>query len=423
MSVKILAKKIAVHIPAAKRAAVRVRDRIGVRRYQKQYANRIRTDVKQVVFTAYSGRQYACSPKALYEKMLSMEEYAQYHFTWAFLRPEDFAFLKERPRTTVVRYRSEEYYKAMAAAGTWISNTRVPSEVWPKEDQLYVQTWHGTPFKKLGYDVTNYIHGADDKKSLRYSYLTDARRMGMLLSPSPYYTEHMVTAFHLDALGKASIVLEKGYPRNDSLYTATEEDVARIREQLGVAGKKVILYAPTWRENLHPETGHGYAEGMEFNMGWDVNAWEDYLVSQGEDPGEYAVLLRTHYFDVAGEDIFCHAMLKDVSEYPEINDLYLAADVLLTDYSSVFYDYKILQKPAVFYLYDLEDYRGVRDFYMDPDKLPGPVCTTRQRMHEALLGALKGEVREEPKRDEAFLNTFAPTKGPCSETVLRHIFR
>ena len=404
-------KAIFYKCPPLRRSAVRVRDFLQAGSYLRSYARPCRTDEKRILFCAYSGRQYACSPRAIYE-MLRADESNGYRFVWAFQRPEQFPELAEDRRTKLVSYGSEEFKKELASCRYWVFNTRVPSGIVKKEDQVYIQTWHGTPLKKLGYDLKQYISGADDKKSLQYSYRTDAQRYDFLLSPSPYYSEKMASAFHLKALHKENCILELGYPRNDSLYMASEEKIQEIRRSLGLLpGEKTILYAPTWRETaLDPAKGSSYSKGIDFQLGLDL---KKLLKELGED---YKILLRTHYIIRNNIDFSAYGeRLIDVSDYKDINALYLAADLLLTDYSSVFFDYAVLKKPMLFYMYDLHSYQGIRDFYIDLRELPGKILTQEEELPSAIRQSLEEKPDEEVWR--IFNQKFNPYPGPVSKKV------
>ncbi len=405
-------KALIFKFPALKRLIIRLRAALRRRRF-KAATGGIATDQKLVVFGAYSGRQYACSPKAIYEYMKSCPDYRGFHFVWAFVAPEDFKDLSDE-RTLLVKYGSPEFEKIMAKAGYWVFNNRLPDGIAKKDDQLYIQTWHGTPFKRLGFDVGEYSGIADDKKSLCYSYITEAKRFDVLLSPSGFYTKAMTTAFGLDRLGTADKIMELGYPRNDILHAATREEVQRMREDIGLKeGQRAVLYAPTWREDaLNPSTGSTYAEGIDFKLGLDLKAFMDTL------PPDTVLLLRTHYFVTAGEDFSQYGdRLKDVSSYRDLNALYLCADVLVTDYSSVFFDYAILKRPMVFYMYDLEKYRSIRDFYFPVEELPGEVVTDERNLSKAVKKALLGADEKEKNKITEFNLKFDPFGGGASKRV------
>ena len=198
-----------------------------------------------------------------------------------------------------------------------------------------------------------------------------------MVSPSRYCTEKFISAFNLKSIGKEDIMIEEGYPRNDDIVKHTPEKVAEIKKSLGIPdNKKVILYAPTWRDNQH-EVGIGYV----YDSPLDFDRLRERL---GDD---YVVLYRAHYFIAQSLNFDDYKdFVIDVSLYSEINDLYIISDVLITDYSSVLFDYGILKRPILFYMYDLEYYQDeLRGFYLTLDELPGPIVETQEDLEEKLL--------------------------------------
>jgi CDP-glycerol glycerophosphotransferase len=191
-----------------------------------------------------------------------------------------------------------------------------------------------------------------------------------LLSPSKFCTERFISAFNLKYLQKEKIIIEKGYPRNDFLFAYTQSDIENIKSTLGISkDKKVILYAPTWREDQH-KAGVGYV----YNLG------VDFKKLQTELKDEYVILFRTHYF-IANKFDFSEyeSFIIDASAYEDINELYIISDMLITDYSSVFFDFANLKRPIIFYMYDLDEYKNeLRDFYIDLNELPGEVIINEE---------------------------------------------
>lgn len=320
-------------------------------------------DEKKVFFITFSGRGYSDSPKAMYEYMMKAPEYKDYKFVWSFREPERFEFLKNE-RTEVVKYRSKAENKALRTSKYWISNYRMLDHQHPKKNQVYVQCWHGTPLKRLGYDLSASDNAMNSMQEIRQKYRTDAAKFSYLVSPSPFTTKVFATAWNLVKTGQTDKIIEEGYPRNDRLINATPEEVKKLRQNLGVNDKKVILYAPTWRDNQHTSgTGYTYKTEVDFDKLRD------------ELGDEYVILFRAHYLVANSFDFDKYkGFVVDVSSYSDINELYLAADILITDYSSVFFDYSNLGKPIIFYMYDLEQYAGeLRGFYISLDELPGPI--------------------------------------------------
>jgi CDP-glycerol glycerophosphotransferase len=180
-----------------------------------------RIDDKKVYFQTFSGRGYSDSPKAMYEYMMKAPEYADYHFVWSFKEPERFSFLRNS-RTEVVKFRSRADNKALRTSRYWISNYRMLDHQHPRKGQIYVQCWHGTPLKRLGYDLEASDNSMNSIKEIRSKYRTDARKFKYLISPSPFCTEKFATAWNLVKTNQTHKIIEEGYPRNDHLINATD---------------------------------------------------------------------------------------------------------------------------------------------------------------------------------------------------------
>ncbi len=368
-----------------------------------------------VLFEAYMGRSYACSPKALYEAMLDDEDFRSYEFIWAFCNCDNYLFLTKNRNTRIVKYKSLNYYITYAKSKYWISNSRIPEHIRRRRDQVYLQTWHGTPLKRLGYDLE--IEGGNainTIKEIRIKNDRDARRYTYLLSPSSFCTEKLTSSFNLKDLHSDDIIIEAGYPRNDFLFTYSEQDCIRIKKALGIPeNKKVILYAPTWRDNQH-EAGLGYT----YTPGVDFENLRRQLVD------EYVILFRAHYFVSNSFDFEAYrGFVLDVSRYDDINELYIISDLLITDYSSVFFDYANLKKPIIFYMYDLDDYKNqLRDFYIELDSLPGEIIQTEDELINAVRKSDIYTCYDE--RYQAFNSRFNHLDGPnTSKKVLKEVFK
>ena len=368
---------------------------------------------KLVYFNSFVGRSYSDSPKAIYEYMLNNKEYEDYHYVWMFRDPGAHQDLIMNRNTAVVAYGSKDEKDAIREAKYWITNYRMLDEYIPRKDQIYVQCWHGTPLKRLGYDLSNSDNAMNDTEEIRDKYKKDAVRFKYLLSPSHFVTEKFRSAWNLRELRKYDCVLEKGYPRNDRLINAREDEIEAIKEKLGLPeGKKVILYAPTWRDNQY-DSSLGYT----YKLHVDFDKLKEYF---GE---KYVILFRAHYL-VASEFDFgkYSGFIWDVSGYDDINDLYLASDLLVTDYSSVIFDYANLKKPMVFYMYDLEEYRdSIRGFYLDISELPGPIVRTEEELRDSVLAL------DNFSPDEKYLKFCKKYNylddGNATERVVKAIFR
>jgi len=367
------------------------------------------------MFESFMGRGYSDSPKALYQAMLADPRFSDFKFIWAFKYPEDFEHHPEMERTQLVLYGAPGYYAAHARARYWVTNSVIPAHVYPRENQVYIQTWHGTPFKRLGADIAeeSSANAKYTANEITLRYTREGQRLTYLLSPSGFTTEKFASAFALSPNEVAAKIIEEGYPRNDDLFHYTPERISEIKQELGIpADKKVILYAPTWRDNQH-------VSGLGYTLSLPV----DFDKLQHELADEYVILFRAHYF-VANEFDFDRyaGFIKNVSNVSDINDLYIVSDLLVTDYSSVFFDYATLRRPILFYMYDLEEYvRDIRGFYFDLDELPGPVVKTEEEFVSAVRGtdAPSQELRE---RYDHFITRFAHRDdGHASHRVLERV--
>ncbi len=379
-------------------------------------AQKYRTKVnsKRIVFDSFMGRQYSDSPKAIYEYMLSQREYKDYEFVWVAKKGEKKYFPKNS-RTKIVEYNSNMYKKVYAGAKYWVSNSRLPEYLSKKRGQIYIQTWHGTPLKKLGFDIE--VKGGNAMntvKDIRHKYASDSKRYDYLISPSDFCTKHFASIFHLEK--RAEIIKTLGSPRCDKIGKAGEEEIREIKKALKLPkNKKVILYAPTWRDDQH-KSGVGYIFENEL----------DFEKMQEKFGDKIVILFRAHYFVANAFDFEKYKdFVFDMSDYPDINDLYNISDVLITDYSSAMFDFAILERPMFFYMYDLEKYKNkLRDFYFSLFNLPGPISTNMDELVRDVGKYLdRGDNAEHLEKYEKFNKKFNKlSDGRATERVVKECF-
>lgn len=331
-----------------------------------------KVDDKTVFFDAFQGRSVACSPKAMYLEMLNNPEYSEYRMFWSLRNVEKHRLNDER--TTAVRFEKFEYYRALARAKYWVMNSNTRSFLKPGKNQVFIQTWHGTPLKKIGCDVACSGNAMTKLSDIEKIYNREAGKISYMISPSEYCTEKFVSAFNMKAVGKEDRVLTLGYPRNDFLFNATEEQRLEIKRKLQIPmNKKVILYAPTFRDNKYSA-----------KEGFKLESYMDFEKARESLGDGYIILFRAHYF-ISGRmnlERF-ENFVFDVSDVEDINELYVISDFLITDYSSVFFDYANLKRPIIFYMCDYEEYKNeLRDFYIDIQELPGPVVREQEQVFD-----------------------------------------
>ncbi|GJF28079.1 glycosyl transferase [Kitasatospora sp. NE20-6] len=357
---------------------------------------RLPLDEHLAVYAAYWHRGYACNPAAIYEK--ARELAPQIRGVWVVETRAQAAVLPAG--VPYVLLNSPAYLRATATAKYFVNNVNFPHTMVKRPGSVHVQTQHGTPLKSMGMDLRAHPVAAD---GMDFDRLREAvARWDYLVSPNPHTSEHFSRAFP----GRYEL-LETGYPRNDRLALATPAACAAVREALGIAeGQRTVLYAPT-----HREARGGYLPLL------DLPALARLL-----GPG-HTLLVRTHYFHSGGPGALATgpdaARIVDVSAHPVVEDLYLAADALLTDYSSVMFDYAVLDRPITVFAPDWEEYRAVRGAYFDLlAEAPGPVATTTPAAAEALLS---GDPR--PDLRAVFRARFCPwDDGRAAERVVRAVF-
>lgn len=368
-------------------------------------------DEKLIVFASFNGRSYCDSPKALYKYMIGDESYKDYKFIWAFKNVEDHIYLEENENTKVIDINSKEFLRVLGKAKYWIFNFKIKDYIFPKEDQVFVQCWHGTPLKRLGCDLEHFDNAMNSISEIRKRYHIEASKFSYFLSPSEFATEKFMTAWDIK---NKDIMLQEGYPRNDFLINYSDEDKKEIKEKLKLnnINKKIILYAPTYRDNQHT-AGVGYTYETEVNF--------DKLKEELSD--EYIILFRAHWLVAQNFDFEKYKdFVIDVSNHDDINELYVIADMLITDYSSVFFDYANLKRPIIFYMYDLKNYRDdIRGFYLSLEELPGNIIENDSELIEEIKNVSKNfEYNEKYKQFNDKFNYL--DDGQASKRVIEKIF-
>lgn len=334
-----------------------------------------------VVFESNIGRNYSGNPKAIYEKMVELGLDRKYQIYWIL---ED-VNLEVLGSARKIKKDSFRFYYIMAVSGLWVSDSRFPRYIVKRKKCTYIQTWHGTPLKKLGLDMDDvYMAGGKNVEYYKEQFVKNTGTWDYLISQNYYSTKIFERAFDFK-----KEFLEIGYPRNDVLFEKNNrESMEQLKKKLKLPqDKKIILYAPTWRDNEFYDVGK-----YRFNPSLDFEQLRKELSE------EYILIVKYHYLIMDQVDwtaykgfIYAFDMSYDISM------LYLVSDILMTDYSSVMFDYSILKRPMVFYCYDLEGYRKeLRGFYFDFIQVaPGPIIEES----DALVKYLKGFDTEQYEED------------------------
>lgn len=318
-------------------------------------------DDKLIMFESFLGKQYSDNPRAIYEYL--KENYPDYKLYWSAEQKSVHVF--EKNDVKYAKRFSIKWLFLMNRSRFWVSNSRLPLWIPKPRGTIYIQTWHGTPLKRLALDMKEVHMPGTNTETYKRNFVKEVEKWDYLVSPNSYSTTIFERAFNFK-----DEIIETGYPRNDFLINNNKKDeIVRIKSQLNLPeDKNIILYAPTWRDHQYYETGR-----YKLNINLDLN------LLKREISDEYVILFRSHY--LIAEDLSFSkykGFVYDVSEHEDIRELYLISDVLITDYSSVFFDYAILNRPIVFFVHDLAEYRDkLRGFYFDIEsKAPGPLVKT-----------------------------------------------
>ncbi|MFF2054012.1 CDP-glycerol glycerophosphotransferase family protein [Leifsonia sp. NPDC058194] len=371
-----------------------------------------------VFYESFSGNGMLDNPEAVFRALLASPDLQGLTHIWALSDLDQYRSAVEEfagdDRVGFVRYGSAAYYRALATSQYLVNNATFPPDFSKRRGQVYLNTWHGTPLKRMGYDIDE---GALGTANIIRNFV----QADYLLSANPFMTEQMYqTAYKLTGIYRG-VLVEEGYPRIDRQFL-DEPGRAAVRRQLVAAGiplgdRKVVLYAPTWKgatfgrptDDLDELLGH-------------IHRIEEQI-----DTSRYVVLLKTH-----------QSVHKLAAHRPELKRLLVpneiptnlvlgVSDLLVSDYSSIFFDFLQTGRPIVFFTPDLADYAGTRGLYFEPDEWPGPVFESAREVGEeiARIAADDDRVPEEARdRYAAMQARFTPyDDGRVSERVVDIVFR
>ncbi|GAA2623794.1 bifunctional glycosyltransferase family 2 protein/CDP-glycerol:glycerophosphate glycerophosphotransferase [Actinomadura fulvescens] len=381
-----------------KRKAKAVANNSKRRGMQAYYRSQLRRPIDEhlAVYAAYWYRGYACNPAAIYERATELAPHVK--GVWV-VKPENVADMPKGVRYVVQG--SKAYWRTMARAKYFVNNVNFPNALVKRRGQVHVMTQHGTPLKKMGLDQMQYPAGGGtmDFEAL----IRRADRWDYHVSANPLTTEVWERSFPCDYE-----MLEIGYPRNDRLVRATADERDRLRAEIGIPeGKKAVLYTPTHRDYRR-----------DFSPTFDIRRFAQEL---GD---EYVLLLRAHYFYKPEAELWDRERVIDVSAHPSVEDLCIASDALLTDYSSIMFDYAVLpDRPIVIFAADWETYRLTRGVNFDLTEFPpGLVARTEEDLLKGFRsGTPWGEAAARSRA--AFRERFCPWEdGRASERAVRRVF-
>jgi CDP-glycerol glycerophosphotransferase len=374
-----------------------------------------------VLYDCFGGREYSDSPRAIHEELVRRD--APFEHLWV-VRDGGF----EVPPTAVpVREQSRDYYEAFAQARYVVANDHWPRWFIRRPDQTCLQTWHGAPLKLHGHDLADRPRALGEYRRVLWQR---PENWQFVVSPSPFATPILRRAFPI-----GGEVIETGLPRTDTLLRPDRAARAEaVKRRLGLAGQRVVLYAPSHRDHLGYRGGYWlaqfevvptFAAELGYRHAYRPGPLLDLGAVRSALPDDDVLLFRRHPCVVAPPLAGANGLLRDVSDFPDATDLLLVADVLVTDYSAAIFDFAVTGRPIILFTPDLDEYRDeIRGFNLDLEaEAPGPLLRTTSDVIEALreAEALGGEYRP---RYNAFVDAYCSlADGQASSRVVDRVFR
>lgn len=289
---------------------------------------------KMILFTGQGGK-YNDSSRAIYEYLITNNNFKGYKFVWALKDPES----EKIPGPAIkIKIDTLKYFITSLRAKYWVACVNIERSLkYKKKNCRYLNTWHGVAFKCIG-------NGANGRKDFDFSHIN------LFCYESDYQKEIFMRDFRV----KESALIPTGLPRNDDLYKTTPEKILSLKKKLGLPlDKKIILYAPTWRDTADKGASYSIKPPVDFTK------WEKALKN------DYVLLLRTHSYTTNILGVAFNDFCRNFSDYPSINDLFMVSDILISDYSASIADFSILERPVICFAYDYEEYKSTRGLNLD----------------------------------------------------------
>lgn len=357
----------------------------------------VKTDPNLILFISYGGQKYDDSPRVVYEYLLKHPVSSKHNNVWAFIEPDKFPQVEQKVKVDTLSY----YITAMRA-GYWITNSSASRGLnfRKKQTKNFCFTHGLTGIKKIGIDVEQF------DKAFRIGF---QEQFDGIFVEGTKEIPILAHAWQMDS----SVFYATGLPRNDDLATVTEDEIRLVKARLGIPqSKRVILYAPTFREFSRAEDGRN-ALGIPI----DFSKWEAAL-------GQEYVLLVTAHYEVAKllDELPKNDFVINAFQYPVLNDLIKVSDILISDYSSIVFDYSILERPIFCYGYDYDSYSRERGLYADLDQLfSHGVLRTEDAVLKAILEmdySAECKYTEDHIKDE-----YIAAYGNAAEKAVQIIFK
>lgn len=348
----------------------------------------IKTDKKRILFQSMIGKTYSDSPKVLYENIINNNKFKDFKFVWAFDEPDKFEVIGAKK----VKLNSINYFIETLKCGIWITNVDIERGLkYKPKKTIYINTWHGITLKYIG-------NAQKNRKDYDYS------DVDFMCSCCDYLDKIFLRDFKV----KKEALVRCNMPRNDCLYGIKQIEIDILKEKFNIPKeKKVILYAPTWRDSK--DGGKNYI----INPPIDIELFREKLSK------DYVILFRMHHLTTKQMGLKFDDFVRDFSGDYDINDLMIVSDILISDYSATIFDYSILEKPIVLFTYDYEEYKENRGLYIDPRNLiKGNAFKTQE---EVLNFILNMNYEEECNKVIELKKKYNLVEGNATEICIKYL--
>ena len=328
-----------------------------------EYYERYALEDNTILYESYHGSTISCNPLAIFKELLSDDRFSEFLHIWVINSIDRIPNnLKQKSNVIFVKRESDLYLRYLARAKYLINNVTFSEYFIRKEGQVYLNTWHGTPIKFLGKDIKDdfIAHKNVTRNFLQASHL---------IEPNSYTTDILTKRYDVSGI-YSGVIAETGYPRQDLMLNISESETKSIKKTLNIVdGEKVVLYAPTWR-GLHSEST------------FDTKKLLDDIKNIQSIEG-IRFLFRGHHMT---EKLLLDLNIEEsvVPSSIDSNSLLSVVDILVTDYSSIAFDFMPLERPIIYYAYDIEEYETERGLYFPLHEISKNVCFTQKELLDAI---------------------------------------
>lgn len=367
---------------------------------------------KKIFYSAYNNYIMAGNPYAIFKNIIEDERFKDYEHIWAYkdeesLKNRTFQKYRDSKNVKYVNINSKDYLKALATSKYLFNNSALPTYFKKRKEQIYTQTWHGTPLKSIGPKFDNQYKLSSVQNAQRNFIMCDN-----LLMPNKFTADTIMESYYLPKSCESKI-LDIGYPRIDLVQNTNKDEIRKLLEtkiKKSLTNKKVVLYAPTFRsEKGIPIDDHSKL----------IEELEEVISKETKD---CEVFFKIHVNSAKALKKNKNISSRLIFDEIETNELLSCVDILITDYSSIFFDFLVTKKPIIFFCYDFEEYASLRGILFKKEEFPGAVVKEISELRDSIIDITNNNYNYSKNQDN-FLNKFSyADKGNSSKLAIEQIF-